>query len=286
MRPTAGGFYRGFAMHPAGGYEYAASVPAGALPEGPHEFAVTVFRGDSSVTFPGGLHPKPTDWDYYGRASWKLDVVGPQTPLRLFNPDKDAARLAFTRIGDAGRRGLFRLALSGTTGLPVFHFELPVNASGAGLADYTASLVIGDRIGAREETIAGAAELRVRLRGLGPLQILHVTLMEDDGTSWSAAVPVDSNWSEPSLPLAAFTLGKGVLLPEGFPGEWNYWVGPAAGRGGRGGGGDRPRLERVERLQLSLRREDGVAVTPGRYGVEVESIVLGFEPGAKNGAGR
>jgi len=27
-------------------------------------------------------------------------------------------------------------------------------------------------------------------------------------------------------------------------------------------------------------------VTPGRYGVEVESIVLGFQPGAKNGAGR
>jgi len=44
----------------------------------------------------------------------------------------------------------------------------------------------------------------------------------------------------------------------------------------------------VERLQLSLRREagEGVTATPGSYGVEVESIVLGFEPGAKNGARR
>jgi len=34
----------------------------------------------------------------------------------------------------------------------------------------------------------------------------------------------------------------------------------------------------VERLQLSLRREDvgGAAVSPGSYGVEVESIILGF----------
>jgi hypothetical protein len=63
------------------------------------------------------------------------------------------------------------------------------------------------------------------------------------------------------------------LLPEGFPGEWNYWVGPAAGRGGAT---DRPRLEHVERLQLSLRREDGVAAKPGSYGVEVEWIALGF----------
>jgi hypothetical protein len=122
----------------------------------------------------------------------------------------------------------------------------------------------------------------LRLRGLGPHQILHVTLMEDDGTSWSAAVPVDSTWSERSLPVMAFTLGRGVLLPEGFPGEWNYWVGPAAGRGARA---DHPRLDRVERLQLSLRREDGVGLTPGSYGVEIESIVLGIGLAARSGAG-
>jgi hypothetical protein len=204
-------------------------------------------------------------------------------PLRLFDPGWDAARLAFTRIGDAGRRGLFRLALSTVTGQPVFHFELPVNASSGGLADYTASLAIRDRIRAREETIAGATAMRMRLRGLGPHQLLHVTLMEDDGTSWSAAVPADSTWREAALPLAAFTIGRGVLLPEGFPGEWNYWVGPAAGRGGRG---DRPRLEHVERLQLSLRREGGVTVRPGNYGVEVESIALRFGPAARIGAER
>ena len=284
IRPTAGGFYRGFSMRPAGGYEYAASVPAPALREGPFAFVITLFRGDSAITFPGGLHLKPTDWDYGGRASWKVDVVGRQTPLRLFDPGDDAARLAFSRIGDAGRLGLFRLGLSEATGRPVFHFELPVHQNGEALDDYTASLVIKDRIRARQETIAGADEVRVRLRGLGPHQTLHVTLMEDDGTSWSAAVPVDSTWSEPSLPLSAFTVGRGVLLPEGFPGEWNYWVGSASGRGGSG---DRLRLDRVERLQFSLRREDGVAVSPGSYGVEVESVTLGFgEPPGRDGPSR
>ncbi len=272
IRPTAGGFYRGFAMQPAGGYVYSASVPAAALREGPYEFVITLSRGDSRVTFPGGLPRKPTDWDYYGLASWKLDVVGPQTALRLFDPGRDAPRLAFTRIGDAGRRGLFRLALSGVTGQPVFHFELPVDTSSWSPPDYTASLVVKDRIRARRETIASAESLHVRLRGLGARQLLHVTLMEDDGTSWSLGVPVDSTWSERSLPLAAFALGRGVLLPQGFPGEWSYWVGPAAGRGGS----DRPRLDRVERLQLSLRREAGISVTPGGYGVEVESIALRF----------
>src|SRR6267143_66575 len=91
---------------------------------------------------------------------------GRPPPLRLFDPGRDAGRLAFSRIGDAGRRGLFRVPFSEVTGRPVFHFELPVDPRGAGLADYTASLVIKDRIKARQETIGEADALRVRLRGL------------------------------------------------------------------------------------------------------------------------
>jgi len=273
IRPTAGGFYRGFAMKPVSAYVYAAVVPAAALREGPHEFVVTLFRGDSRVTFPEQLPSLPWAWNYHSRASWTLDIVAPGTPLRLFDPRADAPRLAFTRIGDAGRRGLFRLSMSAATGQPAFHLELPVDSSGWSPDDYTASLAIADRIRARRETVDGADALHVRLRGLGARQILHVTLMEDDGTSWTTAVPVDSTWRELALPLGGFTAGRGVLLPQGFPGQWSYWVGPAAGRGGDG---DRPRLDRVERLQLSLRREDGVTVAPGGYGVEVEWIGLGF----------
>jgi hypothetical protein len=273
IRPAAGESYRGFAMRSAGGYVNAGSIPGAALREGPHEFVIALFHGDSAITFPSGTHRAPTDWDYDGTASWKLDVVGPRTPLRMFTPEGDAARLAFSRIGDAGRRGLFRVVLSGVTGQPAIRFELPVDASGSALADYTASLVVADRIRARQETIAGAEAVRLRLRGLGPRQVLHLTLMEDDGTSWSAAVPVDSTWSEPSVPLGAFAIGRGVLLPEGFPGEWNYWVGPAAGRGGHA---DRPRLDHLERLQLSLRRDDGVVTPPRSYGVEVEWVTLEF----------
>jgi len=278
LRPIAGGFYRGYAMRRGQGYRFTATVPGGALREAPYEFVITRFLGDSCMTFPAGLPSSPTDWNYHGRTSWKLDVVGPKTPLRLFGPGADAPSLAFTRIGDAGRRGLFRLGTSTATGQPIFHFALPVDSSGWSPADYTASLVIKDRIRARKETVTGASEVDVRLRGLGAHQVLYVTLMEDDGTSWSAPVQVDSTWSERALPLAAFTIGRGVLLPEGFPGEWNYWVGPAAGRGGRKGreGGDRVRLDHVERLQLSLRRE-AVPVTAGGYGVEVESVLLGFD---------
>ena len=273
IRSAAGSFYRPFTMRPAGGYEYVAAVPGAALVEGRHEFVVTVYHGASMTTFPGGLHLRPSDWGYHESTSWSLDVVGSRTPLRLFDPGADAAQLAFTRIGDGGRRGLFRVPFSNLTGLPVFHFERPVDPRGWSPDDYTASLVIKDRIDARHPSLADADALQVRLRGLGPSQLLHLTLVEDDGTSWSTTVATDSSWSEQTLPLTSFTLSRGVLLPEGFPGERNYWVGPAAGRAGST---NRLRLERVERLQLSLRRQAGVTITPGSYGVEVESILLSF----------
>jgi hypothetical protein len=274
LRGGVGGAHQAFGMRPAGGYEYIASSPGDSLLEGPREYVVTVFRGDSSLTFPGGRREKPSDWNYPWAESWSVDVGGHHSALQLFDPASDARRLAFTRIGDAGRRGLFRLAIAEPTGRPVFHLALPVDSSGWSPEDYTAALAIGDRIAARGGTIVAADAVRLRLRGLGPRQVLHVTLMEADGTSWTRAVSVDSTWSEPALPLAGFAVGRGVKLPQGFPGEWNYWVGPAENRGGAGDG---PRLERVERLQLSLRREQGTSVTPDGYGVEVESVTLEFD---------
>jgi hypothetical protein len=266
VRSSPAGSYQQLWMRPAGGYVYAAAIPGEALQEGPHQFVITVYRGDSIVTFPAATPGKPTDWNYNSQAAWRFDVVLQTTPLRIFDPETDAARLAFTRIGDAGRRGLFRVVPSSASGQPAFHFELPTDSSRWSPADYTASLVIKARVAARQETMAAASEVRIRLRGLSARQILHLTLMEDDGTSWTAALPVDSTWQDQVLPLAKFTVGRGVLLPEGFPGEWNYWVGPAAGRGDSS---DRPRLEHLERLQLSLRRNEG-------RGVEVESVVLAF----------
>jgi hypothetical protein len=274
LRPRAGSSYRGYRMRPAGGYDFAAQVSGADLSEGPHDLLIRIFRGDTGVTFPGGRPQRPDAWNQYHHEAWSLDVVPPGSPLRLFDPASDAEHLAFTRIGDAGRRGLFRVGISRRTGRSVFHFPLPVDSAGWSPPDYAASLVVASRVRPKAGDLGSAPTVRLRLRGLGPRQILHVTLMEDDGTSWAASVQVDSVWRERSLPIGDFTAARGVLLPQGFPGEWNYWVSAAKGRGGAGDG---PRLDHLERLQLSLRRSDAGRVKPGSYGVEVEEVVL--QPG-------
>jgi hypothetical protein len=263
--------YRRFRMAHAAGYEYAATVPGDSLEVGPHEAAIAIYRERSATTSPGGGTRTPDDWNFQrgAGATWPLEVVSPRTALSLFDPASDARRLTFTRIGDAGRRGLYRLGVSERTGRTVFRFPLPLDSSGWSPADYAASLVVVDRVRARGSTIADASALRLRVRGLGPRQVLHLTLMEDDGTSWSVPLEVGSDWTEPSIPLSSFRVARGVKLPQGFPGEWNYWVGPAEGRGGAG---DHLRPEHLERLQLSLRRDDAGKAKPDAYGVEIEWV--------------
>jgi hypothetical protein len=195
------------------------------------------------------------------------------TAVSLFQPLADAPRLAFTRIGDAGRRGIFRTLTSPVSGNALFHLELPV-FNGRGLPDYTASLVLDDRLTGRRADLARAQGIRVRLRGLGTRQQLHLTLVEHDGTSWSTAIAVDSTWQDCTIPLTDLRVARAVLLPQAFPGDWNYWIGPAAGRGTPN---DRPHLGDLERLQLSLRDEPGMTLSPGSYGVEIESVVLTFD---------
>ena len=114
---------------------------------------------------PRRLARKPWDWDYYGGASWPLDVVGPQTPLRLFSPGP-------TPSGSPSPASATRGA-AGSSG-PVFRGHrpagLPPRAAGGRERLEPGGLhrLAGDqdRVAAAERT--SPARLRsVRLRGLG-----------------------------------------------------------------------------------------------------------------------
>ena len=72
--------------------------------------------------FPPGVHGKPWDWDYDGRASWPLEVVSPRTPLRLFSPRfrrRAAGVHAHRRRGATRTLSRTVLRCHGTSGLPL-----------------------------------------------------------------------------------------------------------------------------------------------------------------------
>ena len=279
VAPGGRSWYRPFWMTRSDAYEWSVTLPANALGEGVHQLMLSVKQGDSTTTFPSRVARAPTSWDFGRQESWRLDVVSPIATLRLLDAGSDVDRLAFSRIGDGWREGVFRVATSALSGVPVLHLELPMNVNGISPEDYTTSLYVGDRVAARAASSGGAEAVRLRIRGVGEHQLVHVTLVEEDGTSWSAPVNVwGTEWRELTVPLDRFRIGRGIKLPQGFPSNWNYWIEPASGRGGVT---DRIRLHEIERLQLSLRAADAGDAEPGTYGYEVEAVELVFDASSR-----
>jgi hypothetical protein len=162
---------------------------------------------------------------------------------------------------------VYRVITSPASGEPVFHFELP-RFNGRGPDDYTASLTLAHRLAERGDPVRQPTAVRIRLRAETVGDVVQLTLVERDGSSWSAPVRADTAWKERTIPLADFKAARSAMLPEGFPGEWNYWVSAPPSRRAAA---ERVRGSDLERVQFSL-RPAGARIPR----VEIEWVTLDF----------
>lgn len=244
--------YTSIQMKKDSGYTYKAEIPASRSVEGWIEYCIVVKEGNTIINYPSGINKSPADWDYNDAGTWKSVVVKDKAPLRLLQPSEDAARLAFTRIGDGIRFGIYKLIPASNTGEPAFHLELPLSYDRT-LDDYTLSVSVKDKIESRKADIANAQTLLLNVKGINQKQDAYITLVENDGTSWSKKIELMPEWKTVSIPLNNMTISKAVILPLGYPGRWKYWINPASGRGANG---DEVNMANVEWVQLSVRPSD------------------------------
>ena len=230
------------------GYRYAASIPAGTLPAGTMEYYFSAETEGGRVRSPGE-----------SERFWIFRIVAPDESLGLFDAARDTPRLAYTRIGDDIRHGIFKYLAATDRDPAALRLSLPLSYDSA-LDDYTASLAIKERIFDRRAQVGMATTLLIRTRGSIDGQPLWITLVESDGTSWSARLALTSVWQDIAVPLHDLQIALGVKLPQGFPERWNYWLAPAKGRGGFG---DRLNPAAIEHVQMSLRPEPGGAQPGG-----------------------
>jgi hypothetical protein len=256
-------------------YGYEASLPAGFSKPGYLKYLITVQGDDKVCTFPSGKPQKPSDWDYDGKRCWQTERVAPHTALSLLDPVADINKVSFTRPTDGFRSALFSLATDSLTGRSAFHLEFPEKYAGM-LKDYTISVPVLQKVQARPD-LAQAVSVKLRIRGVNAKETSFITLVETDGSSWSAPVPVTRDWKTVVIPVDSFKIACGVMLPEGYPGTWNYWLKPPASLKPS----ERLRLQRVQWLQLSMRPAPQIAsyAPPGPSGrswLEISEATFSF----------
>jgi hypothetical protein len=250
-------------MRHTSGYNYAATLPAGAVPAGPFRFTVSVYAGGTALIFPHDSPVASTRAESYGAA-----VVAAGSPLVVFDPARDIPNLAVSRSGESRNRTA--KAVEGSQpGTSAFPLSFPSERMAE---DFTASLYIGDHVSDRGAAISRATSIRVRLRAVAAPSVIRVTLVEKDGSAWSAKVFASLEWKDVVVPISSLRPARSAMLPQGYPGTWSYWLSPPAGR-------DAIDMAQVERLQFSLRRPDFgtiASVDASQAAVAIESAALQF----------
>ncbi len=278
VRPAGiSAFGKPIPMRRARGNDYTARLSADALTPGLYEYAVSTRTGERTTTFPGGVARQPSDWPFRLDAVWPLRITPPGTTLRLFDPKADYGQLSFVRPGEQYRNPFFQLSPGQSADESALSLDLPDLGKDTPQR-YAAALYIGDVMAMRKSDAARANALQVKLRAEGgSRKTLLVTLIEQDGTAWSAPVLAGSSWSTVTVPLTALHNTRSIHIPSPYPGLWNYWRESAAGRGGPD---DHIHVEEIERLQLTVTPNAGDNAADTARGAAVESITMSFTDGA------
>ncbi len=260
---AAGSPGRKFAMEQTSGYEYGVRLEMGTIPQGEMQFQVSVTEGGQTHVFP---HDSPVE--SLRAETYKVQVVDPNAPVEIFDPERDIANLSISRSGESRRRN--PPAIDGSRpGSKAYSLSYQSETMPD---DFTASLYIGDRVSDGLRNVANAASIRIRLKGLSAPSVLRLTLVEKDGSAWSQKVFASTEWKDVVVPLSSLRSARSVMLPEGYPGTWSYWLSAPEGRTAID-------LTQVERIQFSLRRADFgtiASVTTSQAAVAIESVSLQF----------
>ena len=263
-------FGKSIAMRRTRGNDYVAHFGLGVLSPGLYEYAVTSRTGTRVVTFPGAAPQQPGEWPFQSEATWSFRVTPPGTSVRLLDPKVDYSRLSFVRPGEQYRLPFFQIAPGEETDEAALSLVLPDLGKDTP-ERYACVLYVGDAISAHKKEAANGAALDIKLRSVGGTRrTIEVTLVEQDGTAWTAPVLAGPAWSTVSIPVTQLKVSRSIHIPSPFPALWDYWRSIPEHRGGPG---DRIHLENVERLQLTLTANKGA---PGEdaQGAAIESIRL------------
>ena len=265
--PPGGGFAPPLHMEAEGGFRYGARIPAERLETGELSYTVTVWIGDESRTFPADAPGHPRRWDYTGRETWRVPVVGAEVPVVLFDGVRDRDRILYphpweyvpfrTSLGPGSAPD--RLALTGVVeDLDPEPGHLALRTVLPATARHRLSVVGADPL------------VRIRARGAmdGPDRV-EVALVERDGTAWATVLDLSDAWVDHEVSLSEFRRVPLALLPRPYPQFLPYLLDAETDTEAAG-----PGAAELDGVQFAVHRGLFPEGSPSERGFQVERITL------------
>jgi hypothetical protein len=249
-------------------HRFEAEIPGQSVTSGALRYWIVIDRGgdDDFITFPGRHPSAPWRWNFHQTEDhWRITVMEPGAPVELWDAADDHLDTfqGFGGFGGGGQSELVstdlpdRLARSVSSTRPTAHRHV------LGFGTY-----IRDRVaGISAPALDGYDELVVRAKSdFDNPAPLRVVLVDTDGDSFGATVPVNGSYEGHRIPLSTFEPERFMLLPRAFPSIMESWY--ATGVSGP------VHPERIEQIQFYIDTSDVSDYDGAPYGFAVESAWL------------
>lgn len=192
--------------------EYKMIVSEDLLQPGVLSYRIITKQGNDYTVFPGGIKEDPFSWDSHEGETWRTSISGASWPLELFNPTHDRAvrtypnrregfEAAFT-VGEASGQIVLKLHAADLVGVKMLGLQCTfVDALRGRTSELTEFNTIVVRARSSRDQPADAT----------------VTLVNQFGQAFSAAIKVTNQFRNIEVPLHDFLPGKSLLLPRPYP---------------------------------------------------------------------
>jgi len=234
---------------------YAATIPADFTTSGQIEIRIFTSGAKDSFSFPGAYRGDPYVWDAWHNESWTVPVATATSPLSIFDAASNRGKLIV--YNSDWRANSITYPSGETENLLLLKASMKTPRPGAMMA---MQYFFADDLAPRKERLAGANEVRLRVRASAPATI-DFSLIDAAGASFSTQSVVDTVWKELILPLKNFSPDSILLLPRPYPGFQPLWF--------RSSTVSTPDASKLESWQLRF-----IAPQKENFSLEISSITL------------
>ncbi|MCW3107432.1 MAG: rane or secreted protein, partial [Segetibacter sp.] len=242
-------------------YNFSAEVPADMVTPGVINYRIIVQKQNNDfVVFPGNHKGDPYAWDEYENETWETFVASPNSPMVLFNPNKD--RTGLDMYNPSWRDNSIGYITANKPGQLILKATMKkmVKGQSFGWQQY-----IAGKLHERQSEIASMDKMIVRARTSDAEPVkMKIVVLTKDGVAFATSITVTNQFQNKEIPLNSFKPDSTLLLPRPYPGFQPLKFYSTATPGFN--------LSNIDKLQVLF--EEDKSSTAALKSFELESIFL------------